>query len=184
MLPRISPGGLWRRRHLACVANLTLATTRLEIARQTDLPACFQHNVWQLPDGIIATQMRRNHTRQCGESGRVTFMVKHHLTASPPHHHHHTTTPPHHHTTTPPQRLNTSTPQHLNPKPETLNLKPLKPKLNSRLSTFNKSSCGASPAFGRRLFHKNTDFIDCPTCQFLGSNRVWMKMSMDEIFFG
>ena len=31
-----------------------------------DLPACFPHNVWQLADGIIATQIRRNHMRLCG----------------------------------------------------------------------------------------------------------------------
>ena len=47
----------------------------------------------------------------------------------------------------------------------------------------------ASPAFGRRRFHTNTDYIDCTTCDVLDETVVgwkchWMKILLDEKFIG
>ena len=72
--------------------------------------------------------------------------------------------------------------------------KPLEPPswtpehLNARLSTLNRPSGEALPAFGRRRLHTNTDYVDCTTCDFLVDETVigwkchWMKMSLDEKF--
>ena len=56
------------------------------------------------------------------------------------------------------------TPKPQNPKPQNLNPKPNPPPFDLlRKVGISRVSVKASPAFGRRRLHTNTDHIDCPT---------------------